>query len=294
MTSNTALNRSRQVEPQDGKNPPKFTAAEIEGDQCPRFLQNLGKQITAHLEQARKAETKVEQHYTAVLQLLEKAKQECDAGGFAAFQEKFCPDLGRSRAYELAAIATGRKSIEDLRASSRERQVRCRARKAESVTVTDSTSITPSADPAATAAARKAQYAALDEVINRAEASAAARRAAYAAEEQQLDSVCRNVDFSTADGVAGDDRGDRGARHLKCQPAVVGLDPRAFTAASLPEQMKYLDAVGAKAVLDAMPLSWIEAIRAWLAIHDARPAAPASNSDDLELWERREPRQRLN
>jgi hypothetical protein len=126
----------------------KITAAEIEGDQCPRFILNLSKQIAVHLERARKAEGKAEQHYIAIQQLLEKAKQNCDAGGFAAFQAKFCPDLGRSRTYELKAIATGKKTIEDARASSRERQARCRARKAESVTVTDSSPVMDAGKPA--------------------------------------------------------------------------------------------------------------------------------------------------
>jgi hypothetical protein len=122
---------------------PRFTANDIEGEQCPKCLQNLGKQIADHLQRARKAEEKAEQHYIAVLQLLEKAKQDCDEGGFAAFQEKFCPDLGRSRVFELKAIATGKKTLEDTRAATRERVARHRARQVESVTVTDSS---PTAD----------------------------------------------------------------------------------------------------------------------------------------------------
>ena len=126
---------------------PKFTADDIEGEQCPRCLQNLGKQIAAHLERARKAEEKAEQHYIAILQLLEKAKQDCDAGGFAAFQQKFCPDLGRSRVFELKAIATGKKTLEDTRAATRERVARHRARQVESVTVTDSSPTADSSPP---------------------------------------------------------------------------------------------------------------------------------------------------
>ena len=161
----------------------KFTAAEIEGEQCPKFLLNLGRQIGAHLDRARKAEEKADQHYIAVLQLLEKAKQNCDAGGFAAFQEKFCPDLGRSRAYELKAIATGKKSIEDIRASSRERQARCRAsRKVESVTVTDSSPTTPAMDADKSPAESNSAESNKTENDD-ASASAAARKVVYAALE---------------------------------------------------------------------------------------------------------------
>jgi hypothetical protein len=118
--------------------PPKFTAAEVNGD-CPKLLRNIGKQLVAHLDKARKYEEKREQNVTAALQLLAQAEEVCDEYGFAAFKEKFCPDLGRSRAYELKSIATGKKSIEDIRASTRERVARHRAKQTESVTVTDST-----------------------------------------------------------------------------------------------------------------------------------------------------------
>jgi hypothetical protein len=50
--------------------------------------------------------------------------------------------------------------------------------------------------------ASSAPQSALGVIVDRAEASAAARRAAYAAEEQQLDAVCHNADFSTPDGAA--------------------------------------------------------------------------------------------
>ena len=105
----------------------KFTAKMVEGD-CPALLRNLGKQITAHLERARKAEEKADQHRIAAAQYLTQARDLCDADGFDAFHEKFCPDLGRSRTYELLAIATGKNSIENVRASTRERVARHRAK----------------------------------------------------------------------------------------------------------------------------------------------------------------------
>ena len=48
----------------------------------------------------------------------------CDKGGFNAFRKRHCPSLGKSRAYELLAIATGKKSIEQSRAEGRARQER--------------------------------------------------------------------------------------------------------------------------------------------------------------------------
>jgi hypothetical protein len=63
-----------------------------------------------------------------------------------------------------------------------------------------------------------------------------------------------------------------------------GLNSMAFVDAPLPEQTRFLNAIGPKVLLAALPLTWMEAVRAWLAAHDAHPipAAPASNSDDLE------------
>jgi hypothetical protein len=119
-----------------------YTAALVEED-CPRSLCKLGKEIGAHLDKARKCEDKAEQHYTAVAQLLRQAQKLCDDGAFTAFKAKFCPDLGRSRAYEILAIATGKKSIKQVRAATRERTARSRAKKAESATVAESTATKP-------------------------------------------------------------------------------------------------------------------------------------------------------
>ena len=117
-------------------------------------------------------------------------------------------------------------------------------------------------------------------------------------EERQLDSICRNADFSTpVETVAA--TGDK-TQHTR-QPAIkitppssskrqpvtaTGLNSIAFVDAPPAERTRFLDAIGPKAVLAALPINWTDAVRAWLAIHDARPgrAAPASNSDDdLEI-----------
>jgi hypothetical protein len=115
----------------------KITAVEVQNG-CPPVLQDIAQQINAHWEKARKCEAKADQHYTAIAQYLAQAQAACDEGGFTAFREKFCPNLGQSRAYELLSIATKEKSIEDVRASTRARVARHRANKAKaSVTVTE-------------------------------------------------------------------------------------------------------------------------------------------------------------
>ena len=106
----------------------KLTAAQVE-ENCPAILEDLGKRIAVHLEKARKCAEKAEQHYTAIAQHLAKAKETCDGGGFDAFREKFFPDLGRTRVYELLSIGANKKSIEQVRADTRARTARSRANK---------------------------------------------------------------------------------------------------------------------------------------------------------------------
>jgi hypothetical protein len=119
------------------------TAAQIESD-CPAELQQLGKRIAAHLEKARKYEEKADQHYRTISQYLAEAKQTCDEGGFIAFREKFFPDLGRSRVYELLSIASNKKSIAGVKADTRKRVAKHRAKMLQvSVTVTDKAQIEP-------------------------------------------------------------------------------------------------------------------------------------------------------
>lgn len=106
----------------------KVTAEQIEKN-CPNELQSLAERIKAHLEKAHKYKEKADQHYISVGQYLSRAREACDESGFEAFREKFCPDLGRTRAYELLALGQNKKSLEDIRASNRERVARHRAKK---------------------------------------------------------------------------------------------------------------------------------------------------------------------
>lgn len=122
-----------------------LTAAYIKQN-CPAPIKDLGKRIAAHYDKLLKCEGKTEQHRIAIGLLLKQAEEACDAGGFAAFRQRFCPNLAKSRAHELLQIASGRKSVEQVKAATRERVKKHRAVKAAapkpkpSVTVTDSTS----------------------------------------------------------------------------------------------------------------------------------------------------------
>ncbi len=58
--------------------------------------------------------------------LLVQAKAKCNVAGesFKEFQAKYCPDLGRSRLYEILAIADGRKTREQSNADNAARQAK--------------------------------------------------------------------------------------------------------------------------------------------------------------------------
>ena len=95
-----------------------MTAEEVENN-CPAKLQDLGNRIAVFLDKARKCAEKVDQYYTTIGQHLAEAQRICDDVGFTAFREKFFPDLGKSRVYELLQIATNKKSIEQVKACTR-------------------------------------------------------------------------------------------------------------------------------------------------------------------------------
>jgi hypothetical protein len=118
--------------------PPLLTAAQIEKD-CPVEVQALGNRIAAHLQKMRDYEAKAHEkagvelrkaddHWHTVTQLLAEAKAKCDVGGFKAFKEKYCPNLSRSRIYELLAIGSGKKTLEEIRAEKRESVAKSRAK----------------------------------------------------------------------------------------------------------------------------------------------------------------------
>jgi hypothetical protein len=104
----------------------KFTAALIETS-CPVRLQQIGKEIGKRLERARKQHQLAEDHLIAVNKLIAEAKALCDGGGFDKFRELFCPQLGKSQAYAMLAIAAGKKTLAEHRTAERKRKQKSRA-----------------------------------------------------------------------------------------------------------------------------------------------------------------------
>src|SRR3954452_4364821 len=125
---------------------PKFTVADIERN-CPDHLRRLGDEIAARIKKVDKQMEQAENHSISIGKLITQAQQMCDGGGFQAFQNKFFPDLGKSRVYELLAIGTNKKSVEEIKASTRARVAKHRANNAApsvSVTVTEKSEPEPS------------------------------------------------------------------------------------------------------------------------------------------------------
>jgi hypothetical protein len=114
----------------------KITAAQI-GEECPACLQEIGEEIAKRFNEAQKHAKLLDDQVIELMKLFAEAEELCDRGGFNAFREKFFPNLRKSRVYEWLAIASNRKSIEETKASTRERVAKHRANKAEpSVSVT--------------------------------------------------------------------------------------------------------------------------------------------------------------
>ena len=108
----------------------KLTAKPPVDDAAAKDVALLGSQIRAHLKTMRNYEAqarkkvdvelrKAQNNFDTITQLLAEAKAKCDAGGFKAFKEKYCPDLGRSRIYELLQIGSGKKTLDQSRAEKR-------------------------------------------------------------------------------------------------------------------------------------------------------------------------------
>ncbi len=134
-----------------------LTAAQIKKD-CPVLVQDLGKLIGVHYDKLVQCEGKAEQHKIAIGKLLMHAKEACDAGGFTAFRERFCPNLGKSRAHELLLIASGKKTIDETKTATRERVKKHRAAKKAAASKVSASSVTVTDDPAIIAEKCKAEY----------------------------------------------------------------------------------------------------------------------------------------
>jgi hypothetical protein len=80
----------------------------------------LARAIKAHIDKGDKAKDKAEQHYIAAGQYLKQLKDGHSQAGFLKIvQEKI--GIGKTRTYELLAIADGTKTVESVRADRRER-----------------------------------------------------------------------------------------------------------------------------------------------------------------------------
>ena len=112
----------------------KLTAAQVESD-CAERLQQIGKEITERLAKADKQTKLADNHVIAVNLLIAEAKELCDGGGYDKFRELYCPQLSKSQAYALLAIADVRKSLSQHRADERDRKQRSRANLKNSGTV---------------------------------------------------------------------------------------------------------------------------------------------------------------
>lgn len=106
-----------------------LTAAQIaKGKNLPPRLVTIGKEVEAKVSKFRTYEAKASDMAISIRQLLTEAATYCDKSGFNTFRKKFCPSLGRSRAYELLAIASGKKSADDTKAVKAARQAKYVAR----------------------------------------------------------------------------------------------------------------------------------------------------------------------
>jgi hypothetical protein len=111
--------------------------------------------IKAHIAKGDKAKDKAEQHYIAAGQYLKQLKDDCpDQQTFLEKVEKEIR-IGKSRAYELLQIGDGRKTVAEVRADTAKRV----AKHDQSCPLANGQNAD---DPAASAEARKALYAADD------------------------------------------------------------------------------------------------------------------------------------
>ena len=126
--------------------PAKFDDLQIQAG----ALKDLGDRVAAHLKKVREYEAaarekagvelqKSQDNRDSIAQLLAEAKTKCRGLGFKTFKEKYCPDLGKTRLYELLSIGDGRKTPEKINAAANERKKRHREASATVRSTTDGT-----------------------------------------------------------------------------------------------------------------------------------------------------------
>lgn len=100
-------------------------------------LDTLGAEIRSRLEAGDKAIGKAEDHYLAAGLRLVEARQRVEAGGgsFREFLAEHC--IGKSRAYDVMAVAEGKKTFAGIRAKTAERVARHAERGREALSVSN-------------------------------------------------------------------------------------------------------------------------------------------------------------
>jgi hypothetical protein len=102
-------------------------------------LGGLGNTAMGHYKAAEKHKEKADQQYIAAGIYLKEAKQRClktKGMTFEKFLRQHCP-IGKSRAYEVIAIADGTKTIDEVREANANRQAAKRKRETSVRDVTD-------------------------------------------------------------------------------------------------------------------------------------------------------------
>lgn len=102
-------------------------------------LEQLGASAHGHYKAAEKAQEKAEQQMMSAGLYLKEAQERLKRRkdmNFAEFLLKHCP-IGKSRAYEIIAIADGRKTVEEVREANAFRQAEKRQRDVNVRDVTD-------------------------------------------------------------------------------------------------------------------------------------------------------------
>jgi hypothetical protein len=93
-------------------------------------LEQIGRETTVRVEKLDELGVKAVDQVDSIDYLLAEAEKPCETtDAFAAFNQKRCPDLGRSRTYEVLAIREGRKSRKEIHALTRARVAKHRAGK---------------------------------------------------------------------------------------------------------------------------------------------------------------------
>jgi hypothetical protein len=156
--------------------------------------------------------------------LLAEAKAQCDAGGLKAFKRKYCPNLGRSRIYELLAIGSGKKTFEQLRTEKRASVAKSRKKVSTTSVVVDKTepadSGPSSTEPTDTAASTVSKQAELANLVP-ADQSAEAIKARFAADEPAPE-VPPSPEPAEVEATPADEPARK--KPIRKTPAPVGLD----------------------------------------------------------------------